>query len=338
MGLDDVGVALPGKVVKVLQQFEVGDHFGRMVHQGKTSMQVEAARKILAFARAGLPIIVVGAPPDQTPGLRPGSDAELQKIIRELLAEPCVYQVTHESDVPGKLKSLGIHPAAEPASPSSLLSVHRSDSSTRTNYYFLYNEGVVSPKGEPANLFEPATGTPLDVVVTLEGKGNPYLMDAWSGRITPIANYSSNAGHVTIRVKLSPDDAELIALSEDTQRFGIRAPKIHVTTTSADGAVTERNAILIRSTKVGTISTTLSNGESVSTKIAGIPGAIALTHAEWALSVEDWQPANPYDNTGARRRSHKEVEVDHGSRGIEAMAGDSRPEKLFWGRHVHRAG
>jgi hypothetical protein len=230
----------------------------------KTSMPVEVARKILGYARAGLPVIIVGTPPDRTPGFSVSSDAELQETIRQLLAEPNVYRVAHESDVPGKLRSLGILPAAEPGSSSAMLSVHRRDRATKTDYYFLYNQGVVSPKGEPANLFEPATGTPLDIQVSLEGSGSPYLLDAWSGKITPIVHYTSADSRVTLRVRLSRDNAQLIALSDDPLRFGVTAPKVRVTATSAIGTV---------------------------------PAAIDLTNAKWELSAEDWQPANPYATT-----------------------------------------
>jgi hypothetical protein len=227
----------------------------------KTSMPVEVARKILGFARAGLPVIVVGALPDRTPGLAPGSDAELQTIIRDLLAEKSVYRIAHESDVPAKLQSLGIHPAAEPAAPSPMLSVHRRDAANGTDYYFLYNQGVISPKGEPANLFEPATGSPLDIEVSLEGRGKPYLLNAWSGKIAPIADYTSNASRVTLRVRLSRDNAELIALSEDPHRFGAMSAAIH------DSAA------------------------------ASAAAAIDLTNAKWDLTAEDWQPANLYADT-----------------------------------------
>ena len=248
----------------------------------KTSMPVDVARKILGYARAELPVIVVGTPPDRTPGLSAGSDAELQKIIHELMAEPNVYGVAHESGVPAKLLSLGIHPAAEPGSRSPLLSVHRRDSATRTDYYFLYNQGVVSPKGEPANLFEPATGTPLDIEVSLEGRGSPYRLDAWSGKITPIAEYRSAEGRVTLRVRLSRDNAQLIALSDEPQRFGVMATKVRTTASSAIGTV---------------------------------PAAIDLTNAKWELSAEDWQPANPYASTVGTaavetRKSPVTVELD----------------------------
>ena len=239
----------------------------------KTSMPVEVARKVLGFARAGLPVIVVGAPPDRTPGL--GSDAELQKIIGELLAERNIYRVAHEADVPGKLQALGIHPAAEPGTPSPLLSVHRRDAATRTDYYFLYNQGEVSPKGEPANLFEPATGTPLDTEVSLEGRGRPYRLDAWSGRITPIAEYSASAGRVKVRVRLSRDNAELIALSDEPHRFGAAAPAANRKAAGADAG-----------------------------------GAIDLTNAQWSLSAEDWQPAHPYaDTVGAAAAETRKIPV-----------------------------
>ena len=39
----------------------------------------------------------------------------LKSVIGDLLAQRTVSRVDHESDVPDKLRSLGIRPAAEPA-------------------------------------------------------------------------------------------------------------------------------------------------------------------------------------------------------------------------------
>ena len=44
----------------------------------KTSMPVAVARRILGYARAGLPVIVVGTPPDRTPGNTPAQDVMLK--------------------------------------------------------------------------------------------------------------------------------------------------------------------------------------------------------------------------------------------------------------------
>ncbi len=280
----------------------------------KTSMPVEVARKILGYARAGLPVIVVGTPPDRTPGNTPEADATLRGVVAELLRERSVAQVAHESDVPGKLRSLGIRPAAEPNAPSSVLSIHRRDAATRTDYYFLYNQGIVSPPDEPRTLFEPATGEPVEREFSLEGRGTPYVLDAWSGKIAPIVNYTSSGDRVSLRIRLSRDNAALIAVSEQADRFGIGIPEVHVTKTTADGAGIGQGGVVIRAAAAGSYTTVLSNGRTVRSTIGAVPPPIDLTRIKWHLSAEDWQPANPYANTvGAEaaqtRKERVEVEL-----------------------------
>ncbi|SPE38439.1 Secreted protein (fragment) [Candidatus Sulfopaludibacter sp. SbA6] len=242
-------------------------------------------------------MIVVGTPPDRTPGNAPEADTTLRSVIGELLAERSVSRVAHESDVPGKLRSLGIRPCAEPGAPSPVLSVHRSDAAARTDYYFFYNQGVVSPENEPRTLFEPATGEPVDREFSLEGRGRPYLLDAWSGKIHPLVNYASNGERVTLRIRLARDNAALIALGEDPNRFGVPPPEVHATKTSAEDAVMDPGGVAIRASKAGTYTTSLSNGRTVRSVIGSVPSAIDLTRAAWHLAVEDWQPANPYATT-----------------------------------------
>ena len=70
-----------------------------------------------------------------------GSDADLRAIVAQLLAQPTVYRVATEGDVPAKLASLGIRPDAAPAAPSNVVPLHRADDATGTDYYFLYNQG-----------------------------------------------------------------------------------------------------------------------------------------------------------------------------------------------------
>jgi hypothetical protein len=279
----------------------------------KTSMPLEIARRILGYGRAGLPVIVVGTLPDRTPGNTPQEDAALKNVIADMLAEKSVSRVAHESDVPKKLRSLGILPSAEPATSSSMLSIRRRDAATRTDYYFLYNQGIVSPTDEPGTLFEPATGEPLDREVSLEGRGRPYLLDAWSGKITPIVNYVSGQDRITLRIRLSRDNGALIAISEDPNRFGVAAAPVYVTKTDADDAATDGRAILIRASKAGTYTTTLSNGHSVRTGVQRVPSTVDLSREKWHLSVEDWQPANPYDvtfGTAASETRKTKIELD----------------------------
>ncbi len=279
----------------------------------KTSMPVEVARKILGYARAGLPVIVVGTPPDRTPGNTPEVDPTLRAVIADLLREPTVSRVPHEADVPGKLRSLGIHPAAEPSAPSSVLSIRRRDAASKTDYYFFYNQGIASPSDEPRTLFEPATGEPVDLNFSLEGRGQPYILDGWSGKISPVVNYSSSGDHVSLRIRLSRDNGVLIALSEQPNRFGIATPAVHVTKTTADDAGIHQGAVAIRASAAGTYDATLSNGRTVRLTLGAVPPPIDLTHAKWHLAAEDWQPANPYATTfgpAAAQTLKNRVELD----------------------------
>jgi len=263
----------------------------------KRSMPVEVAKRILGFARQGLPVIVVASAPDHVPGNEPAEDATLQQVVARLLSEPTVYRVAHESDVPAKLRSLGIEPSAQTALPGPLLSVHRYDDARKTDYYFFYNQGSVSPEGEPANLFKPAMGEHFDTVITLEGRGRPYLVDAWAGRITPLPYYQIHGRRIALKLNLVRDDATVIAVSEGKEFLGTSLPEVHVVKTTADAATARGGSIFVRASTTGAYITTLSNGQTVATTIEVASAAMDLTGREWNLSVEDWMPAHPYVTT-----------------------------------------
>jgi hypothetical protein len=279
----------------------------------KHSMPLDTARRILGYAHSGLPILIVSTPPDHVPGNAPEQDQQLKAVVASLLNEASVHQVLHEADVPGQLLALGLHPSAQPAAPSSLLSEHRRSSDRKTDYYYLYNEGVVSPEGEPANLFETVTGESLHTEITLEGHGRPFLMNAWTGRITPIAMYRVTADCITLDLKIARDDAVMIALSEAGGTLGQQPSNVHVTETSADGAIQRGNSLLVRSSRSGLYTTMLSNGQTVQSRIEGVSKPINLTSNAWQLVAQDWQPANPYATTvglAATNTLKPEVHVD----------------------------
>ncbi len=244
----------------------------------KTSMPLDAARRVLNLARAGLPIIIVGTGPKQTPGRTPSDDTVLQTLMSELMQIGTVHRVAHEADVPAVLLSLGIHPATEPDSASPLLSAHRHDPLRHIDYYFLYNEGMVTPPNEPGNLFEPAEGNSFDQEVHLQGDGKPYRMDAWTGQITPIDNFLTTKDGVTFRLQIARDDAAIIAISPST--FG--------TSTAAKFA----------------------QGSS-------LPAPLNLSDSQWHLSVEDWRPANDYATTGATATATRKEFIDFDIEGLK---------------------
>jgi len=164
-----------------------------------------------------LPIIIVGSTPSAVPGLDPAGDQALAAVVAEFLQQPSVHIVASEADVAAELKLLGVAPSAQPATPGPVLSVHRQGANT--DYYYLYNQTVVTPQGEPANLFDPNPGSPIDTTFTLEGHGQPYLLNTWTGQISPIATYANTANTVTVHVALPADGSEVVAVTSDAVPF-----------------------------------------------------------------------------------------------------------------------
>ncbi|KQW53694.1 hypothetical protein ASC77_05355 [Nocardioides sp. Root1257] len=285
------------------------------------TLTVGAAQKMLDYAEAGLPIIFVGNP--QNSGTYPATtDTDLNAVLAQLRAQPTFSSVPSEAAVPGKLKQLGLLPAAQTKDASSVLSVRRRDASTGTNYYWLYNQGVDAYAGNnalygqnPSNLYEDpdvchttgsilnpcmATGNAVDTTVTLEGAGIPVLLDTWSGEITPISEYSRAGDRVTVKLHLERDASTVIALTTSPGTFGVTAPTAYVDSTTADGVSTTGSNVFIKASANGHYVTTLGGTSSpIVSTVTDVPAAVDLTRSTWALDVEDWKPANAYGTTGA---------------------------------------
>lgn len=284
------------------------------------TLTVQAAQKMLAYAKAGLPVIFVGNP--QSSGTFPAStDTDLNALLAQLRGQNTFSSVPTEAALPNKLKSIGITPAAQPASASSILSVRREDAATGTNYYWLYNQGVdaaaasTSTYGQnPSNLYEApqvchttgsilnpcmATGDAVDTTLSLEGAGVPIVLDTWSGKITPISEYTRHGDRVTVKVHLDRDDSTVIALTTDPSRFGVTAPASYVSNTTAGGATTVGNDVFVKASSNGSYVTTLGGSSTpIVSAVNDVPAEQDLTHQAWKLDAEDWQPAAPYGTTG----------------------------------------
>jgi len=327
--LDEPLMRLPNAVVTNRRLAQDGPDYKALIfdqflqpstNTARGTLTLEAAQDILGYAKAGLPVIFVGTPVG-TGGLPASDDAQLSSLVAQILAQPSVSQVASEADVPAKLAALGIAPAAKPAAPTSLLSVRRYDPGTKTNYYWLWNQGVDAYPGNtgtfgynPSNLYEEpsacrytasaginpcmATGAAVSTDVTLAGAGVPYALDAFTGTITPIAQYSRSGDTVSVHVSLGRDATTVIALSDDPQRLGLSRPSTSVSSTTADGASQTGDTISVRATAAGTYTTTLADGRTVSTTLPAAPAAIDLTAATWHLDAQDWQPQNRYGTLG----------------------------------------
>ncbi|TDD04058.1 alpha-L-rhamnosidase [Nonomuraea deserti] len=309
-------LAPSGPAYKAL--FVEGDKF----YAGEPTMTVPVAGRLLEYARAGLPIVLLGAwESASVPGLPgDGENERLREIAAALLAEPTVRLVADQADVPGALADLGVRPDARfdvrpdmrpdagpdmrpdmrpdagpdaepdmrPATPSTLLTLRRV--AGKIDYYYLCNgKHVENPKPPVA---------PIDHDVTLaraDRHGIPYVLDPWTGRAERIALYTEEPDGIRLRVALQPGQARIVAIGR-AGLFGDRSGRRpHATATDADRALYSGGDLAVRAAKAGTYTTALSTGRTVTTVIGEVPPPVELS--SWRLEVEDWRPGATPDRT-----------------------------------------
>ena len=125
----------------------------------------------------------------------------------------------------------------------------------------------------------------------------PYELDPWTGSIAPIATYAAEGGRIRTEISFAPSEAMLIAI-----RPSRRAADVHVTGTTADSAVAVDGELAIRARSDGRYTTTLSDGRTVKTTIAGLPEPVDL--ARWELAVDEYRPGSAGDPSSHTEHVH----------------------------------
>ncbi|WP_406369089.1 glycosyl hydrolase [Streptomyces sp. NBC_00647] len=295
---------LPGATVKQGRLAPEGPAYKALFIEGDffygstPTLSVDDAGKILELARAGLPVVLLGAF-DQglTPGVpAAGETEELHGVLARLLALPNVARVTDKAAVGDALAGLGVIPDARHATASTLLNAHRA--TAEADYYYFCN-------GKHAETVKPPVAA-IDHDVTLRRNGSgssvPYLLDPWSGEAVRLARYTRDGDDFTVRITLQPGESTIVALGRPGL-FGDRhGSRPNVVATDADDALFTTEGLAVRASSPGTYTTRLDGGRSVTTTVRSVPAVV--TPAGWQLDVDDWRPG-----TGATRTEHVEVSL-----------------------------
>jgi hypothetical protein len=298
--------------------------YSSLVLYDQSVMPVDVAQKIASLAQQGLPVVIVGQVPNAAPNASGGTldgmqaaDAQVQAAMAKVVAAPNTKIVadatatgsqSSDANAPAALASLGITAATQMNTPSTVNAsgvatpvqgIRRHDQNL--DYYQLYNASATT------------TARPS---ITFTGNGIPYLLDAWTGKITPIANYQSSGGRVTLSLRIAPGNAAIVAITPSNDVFKAKPPNegVHATDTTAnatgegiDNVIYDSSGNLVaRAATTGTYDTTLSNGTTVSSDISVptidasstisvIGGVPTLTN--WQLSVDSWTQTPSGDPT-----------------------------------------
>ncbi|WP_030988352.1 glycosyl hydrolase [Streptomyces sp. NRRL WC-3744] len=287
----DGRLAPDGPAYKAL--FVEGDFF----YGSTPTLALADARKLLTLARAGLPMVLLGAF-DQalTPGVPgAGETDELRAVLTRLLALPNVVRVTDKAAVGDALAGLGVTADVRHATASTLLNAHRVTQDA--DFYYFCN-------GKHAETVKPPVAA-IDHDVTLRrtvgGHTVPYLLDPWSGEVVRLARYTEDGDDVTLRISLQPGQAAIVALGRPGL-FGDRlGSRPHAVATDADRVLFTERGLAVRAGAAGSYTTRLSQGRTVTTTLPPVPASIVP--GRWELDVEDWYPGSSPARTETVRRA-----------------------------------
>ncbi len=269
-------------------------------------LDVEAAKRILVWAKQGLKVVLLEDAASQTP-FNDGKDAVLQKVTDELKTLPTVRQATvydnidyfsaapggYDDNVMEKLQELGVEPYAGYAEPNLQLLNQTREDTDGNRYVYLYNYAddeynKYSHKPSVRNL---KFGKNIATDVEMDGYFVPYSIDAWTGETTELAEYRWEEGKTVVPVDLDLNNIALMAFEK------VDGPRLHVLSTNAESSFVVNDGVVVRVTDTGPVTTALSDGRRLTDQVT-VPRPYDIT--DWNLTVESWRPG---DVSGDLRRT-----------------------------------
>lgn len=275
---DDVsvsdGVLVPG-----------GPAYKALIFNNQTEITVSAAQKINEFATAGLPIIFLGNSDFTSIGQKSGDAEQVSEAMSDVVSGRFanVAIVDTVEELITTLSALDVRPRISLAAASTNVSEWSSfwRKGEDTDVAWLYNNG--------------ANKTTIDVEFQNTNGSYPFVLDAWTGTIEPVLQYTTNGSNLCIPVTLGQNQTTMIAFARpETIKSRSSLFPLPPTDTVVD---TSGNVVGLSSTSHGngtSVTAYLANGTSTITLSSGktftdefvAPPTTEL--ALWNLTIEDW--------------------------------------------------
>jgi hypothetical protein len=215
--------------------------------------------------------------------------------MTELLKLKNVVQVKTEADAVSGLAKLGIYPDAQfKGKTLNLSSFHRAND--KADFYFLFNRThafILSDKPYAASNLNTDEAKTLETDISFKGDGVPYMLDPWTGDITPIAEYKKDKDRFMIHVKLDASNTSIIAIVKKGSFGSSISSSNHVENHSTGAMATYRGSKLtVHANAAGKYTFRLNKGRNAEAAVAAVPEKIDLS--DWALQIESWEPNDAY--------------------------------------------
>lgn len=243
-----------------------GPRYRAIVVDALPSISLEAAERLLAFAKAGVPVVVKGAPPATGTGYRDAAaqDARIADLFAQLLRLPNARRVDAGTAVVDALGALGVRPAMSAGTPLSILPRHRR--TAKGDVWFLYNDSETDFAGE----------------LTFATTGRPAQTDPWTGEAGRLATYRRGRSTITLPVRLGAGQTTLLSFTRGARH------RLHAG--EADGELRyDGRRIVVRDTDGGRKAARLSDGTRRSVTLPELPDRRSVT-GPWKLDVRTVGP------------------------------------------------
>ncbi|RKF22946.1 hypothetical protein [Micromonospora globbae] len=263
-------------------------------------LDIDGAKRILDWAKKGLPVVILEDAGSRTP-LNDGKGAELAAVMAELKTLSTVRTAEvvdmpaggyfsadpggYDDNVMEKLQELGVYPTTGYSkwNHQLLTQTRRDDAGNEYVYVYNYDDGSYHQFSHKESVRNEDHGTNIKTDIVKRGQFIPYVIDAWTGKVTELAGYRWEDGKTVVPIDLDYNNIELLAFEK------VDSEKLHVVSTTADSTHAVADGVAVRATESGTVKTELSNGKQYE-KAVTVPEAYDIT--DWDLTVESWRP-NP---------------------------------------------
>ena len=192
-------------------------------------ISLAAMQRLVDYANAGLPIIMLGSDIQRVYGSNRAADNEVAEMYAQLANLENVRMVVTEEEILNALTEMGVSSHAK-YHISQLEATQYQDATDGTNYYYLYNNAFPNNSAMMGNhqsdRYKGEDKVLSNMTVTLEGDGVPYQLDPYTGQVAQIAEYKVGAAGVTFTIdRMSGGCAMIYAVTPDESTFSQMARK-----------------------------------------------------------------------------------------------------------------
>ncbi|MDO4276872.1 MAG: hypothetical protein Q4D16_24700 [Eubacteriales bacterium] len=251
-------------------------------------LSLNAAKALQKLTEGGLYVVFNTDAAASTTGSAAGDDEELKNIISEIKADTeHTATAAATEEIAEILEGFGVTPrvALEQGVCKEYNKRIYEESLTVGEAYETY-DGIWTAmmRDDDANyyyMFNESVDYSMTTEASFEGIFTPYELNTWTGEASPVAEYKHENGRTKLEVSLEPGETAVYIMEPEKEEG-----EIYITDTDADFGVKSGDGTLeIGAAKDGTYTTTLSNGETVTSEIT----VEDITwDGLWNVEIEQW--------------------------------------------------